>query len=124
MSSTTAYGTRRASRPRFSLGIAAPSQDAKTAPQSTRRMELRVLGEGRRALRDGNAALADSLLTQARSLWRGAAYVDVAYDDFARGEAERLEELRLVALEEWAEARLRLGRERDVAPELVAAAGD
>src|SRR2546423_7703189 len=44
MSSTTAYGTRRASRPRFSLGIAAPSQDAKAAPQSARRMELRVLG--------------------------------------------------------------------------------
>ena len=84
----------------------------------------RLLDEGRRALRDGNAALADSLLTRARALWRGAAYADVAYDDFARPEAERLEELRLIALEEWAEARLRLGRHGEVAAELVAAAGE
>lgn len=84
----------------------------------------RLLTEGRRALRGGNAALADSLLTRARALWRGAAYADVAYDDFARREAERLEELRLVALEEWADARLRRGRHADIAAELVAAVGD
>jgi predicted ATPase/DNA-binding SARP family transcriptional activator len=82
----------------------------------------RLVGEGRQALRDGNAQLAESLLTRARGLWRGSAYADVAYDDFARTEAERLEELRLVAFEEWADAQLRLGRHADVAAELVAVA--
>jgi predicted ATPase/DNA-binding SARP family transcriptional activator len=84
----------------------------------------RLLAEGRRALRGENAALADSLLTRARALWRGAAYAEVAYDDFARAEAERLEELRLAALEEWAEARLRLGRHHELAADLIAAAGE
>ena len=31
--------------------------------------------------------------------WRGPAYADVMYEDFARSEAERLEEMRLAALE-------------------------
>ena len=33
------------------------------------------------------------------SLWRGRAYGELAYEDFARAESERLEEFRLVALE-------------------------
>mgnify|MGYP003559591004 CR=1 FL=1 len=44
-------------------------------------------------------ALAASLSERALALWRGPALADVAYDDFARPEALRLEELRLVALD-------------------------
>ena len=45
--------------------------------------------------RAGNPALAASMLRRALALWRGQAYGDFAYEGFARGEAERLEELRL-----------------------------
>jgi predicted ATPase/DNA-binding SARP family transcriptional activator len=78
----------------------------------------RLLGDGRAAILDGNAALAVSLLRRALALWRGLAYGEFAYEEFARGEAERLEELRLVALEERISAELALGRHGDVLPEL------
>jgi len=38
-------------------------------------------------------------LWEALSMWRGAALADLAFEPFATGEAARLEELRLVALE-------------------------
>jgi predicted ATPase/DNA-binding SARP family transcriptional activator len=78
----------------------------------------RLLSEGRAASRERNPALAASLLRRALGLWRGQAYGDFAYEEFARAEAERLEELRLVALEERIEAELALGRHDDLLPEL------
>jgi predicted ATPase/DNA-binding SARP family transcriptional activator len=78
----------------------------------------RLLVESRAASREGNPALAASLLRRALGLWRGQAYGDFAYEEFARAEAERLEELRLVALEERIEAELALGRHDDLLPEL------
>jgi predicted ATPase/DNA-binding SARP family transcriptional activator len=78
----------------------------------------RLLAEGRSALREGNGALAASLLERALALWRGRAYADFAYEDFARAEVERLEELRLVALEERVAAQLELGRHADVLGEV------
>jgi predicted ATPase/DNA-binding SARP family transcriptional activator len=78
----------------------------------------RLLAEGRAAALDGNARLAVSLLRRALALWRGPAYGELAYEQFARGEAERLEELRLVALEERIAAELQLSRHGDVLPEL------
>jgi len=78
----------------------------------------RLLSQGRAASRERNPALAASLLRRALGLWRGQAYGDFAYEEFARAEAERLEELRLVALEERIEAELALGRHDDLLPEL------
>ena len=52
---------------------------------------------------------ADELLGEALALWRGPAWAEFADDDFARPEAVRLEELRLAALEDRAEAALRRG---------------
>src|SRR6266545_3580506 len=78
----------------------------------------RLLSEGRAASREGNPALAASLLRRALGLWRGKAYGDFAYEEFARAEAERLEEVRLAALEERIEAELALGRHDDLLPEL------
>ncbi|WP_394618804.1 BTAD domain-containing putative transcriptional regulator [Lentzea sp. JNUCC 0626] len=49
------------------------------------------------------------LLTDALELWRGAAFADFAEQTFARAEITRLEEHRLVAAEELAQARLELG---------------
>jgi DNA-binding SARP family transcriptional activator len=83
----------------------------------------RLLAEGKKAARAGNPALAASLLRRALALWRGQAYGEFAYDDFARVEAERLEELRLVATEERIEAELQLGRHVELLPELRSLAG-
>jgi DNA-binding SARP family transcriptional activator/ABC-type transport system substrate-binding protein/streptogramin lyase len=51
-------------------------------------------------------------------LWRGAPLADLAYEDFALTEIQRLEELRLVATEERIEAELALGRHHALVPEL------
>ncbi len=50
-----------------------------------------------------------AMLDEALGLWRGAAFAEFAHEDFARGEAARLEELRLAAVEEWLEAMLCAG---------------
>jgi predicted ATPase/DNA-binding SARP family transcriptional activator len=81
-----------------------------------------LVADGRAALREGNALLAVSLLRRALGLWRGRAYGEIAYEEFARAEAERLEELRLLALEERIEAELALGRHVQLLPELRALA--
>jgi DNA-binding SARP family transcriptional activator len=71
----------------------------------------RQIGDATAALGAGNAPLAASLAERALALWRGAALADVAYEEFARAEAERLEELRLVGLELHLDAQLQLGRD-------------
>ena len=78
----------------------------------------RLLAEARTSLAEGNATLADSLLGRALSLWRGDAYGELGYEDFARAEAERLEELRQVAIEEGIEAGFALGRHEELLAEL------
>jgi predicted ATPase/DNA-binding SARP family transcriptional activator len=84
----------------------------------------RLLAQARDALREGNPALARSLLARALALWRGAAYGELAYEDFARAEADRLEELRLVALEERIEAQLALGQHDELLAELDSLAAE
>ena len=78
----------------------------------------RLLREGKEAMSDGNPALAASVLGRALGLWRGQAYGELAYEEFVRAEAERLEELRLVCLEARLEAGLALGQQDDLLPEL------
>ena len=75
----------------------------------------RLVGEGRRALDDGAAAEAADALDEALGLWRGPALAEFAFDDFARDEIERLEELRLGATEDRIESLLRLGRHGELA---------
>ncbi len=70
----------------------------------------RLTNEGRRLLHDGDANAAAGSLREALALWRGEALADVAYEPFARVDAERLEELRLAGLEDRIDADLALGR--------------
>jgi predicted ATPase/DNA-binding SARP family transcriptional activator len=84
----------------------------------------RLIGECATARRDGNPALAASLAEQALALWRGRAYGELAYEDFASAESERLEELRLVAREERLEAELALGGHVEVLGEVLALADE
>ncbi|HUR06588.1 MAG TPA: BTAD domain-containing putative transcriptional regulator [Nonomuraea sp.] len=70
-----------------------------------------------RAGRTGDPLVRQALLTEALGLWRGTPYAE--FGDFARAAADRLEEQRLVALEELAETRLDLGDHGALAAELA-----
>jgi YVTN family beta-propeller protein len=78
----------------------------------------RALSRAREELARGDVAVAGDLLRGALGLWRGPPLADFAYEDFAQDEIDRLEELRLAALEERVEADLALGRHAELAPEL------
>jgi WD40 repeat protein/DNA-binding SARP family transcriptional activator len=71
-----------------------------------------------RALADGSAQAAGSMLREALGLWRGRAFEEFLDTDFAVAEADRLAELRLAAVEDRIEAELRLGRHRELVAEL------
>jgi DNA-binding SARP family transcriptional activator len=75
---------------------------------------------GAHALEAGDAAQAADQLREALALWRGPALADFAYAGFAQAEVERLQGLRLAALEERIDADLALGREVALVPELEA----
>lgn len=77
----------------------------------------RLLDEAARAGANGDPARVSSLVEQALALWRGQAYGELGYEDFVRGEAERLEELRLSVVEMKLEALLQLGRDDQVRAE-------
>ncbi|MDJ0663246.1 MAG: BTAD domain-containing putative transcriptional regulator, partial [Acidimicrobiia bacterium] len=71
-----------------------------------------------RAIRESDPASALKLLHDAIGLWRGGAYADFMYEEFAHLEVERLEELRRAALEERLEVLLAMGRHNEMLPEL------
>ena len=77
-----------------------------------------LVGEGRAARIRGDPVAARRLLDDALGLWRGPALSDVRFESFAQGEIARLEELRVVALEERIEARLSQGEHALVVHEL------
>ena len=66
----------------------------------------------------GGASAAVATLDAALGLWRGPAFAEFAYDDFARAEATRLEELRITAVEDRVDAKLALGRHEELIGEL------
>jgi DNA-binding SARP family transcriptional activator len=75
---------------------------------------------GGTALDEANFTQASALLAEALGVWRGAALADFTYDDFARGEIERLQELRLATIEDRFDADLALGRHAELVAELRA----
>jgi DNA-binding SARP family transcriptional activator len=82
-----------------------------------RRFEI-LAAEGRDALATGDAGRAAERLMQALARWRGAAYLEVADEPWARAEAGRLEELRLAAIEDRIDAELLLGHHAALVGEL------
>jgi WD40 repeat protein/DNA-binding SARP family transcriptional activator len=97
-------------QPGYLLRVAPGALDA------TRFEEL--IAKARRALSDGQADAAASLLGEALGLWRGQAFEEFTDSDVAATEADRLAELRLGAVEDRLEADLRLGRHRELVAEL------
>jgi predicted ATPase/DNA-binding SARP family transcriptional activator len=77
-----------------------------------------LAGRGRKALLDGDAAIAAKLIDEALGLWRGDALDDFAYASFAHVEAARLEDLRVGAFEDLMEARLALGEHTELTAQL------
>ena len=80
----------------------------------------RLLALGREHLADGDAGQAARDFRAALALWRGPALADLRFEPFAVAEADRLEELRLHALEYRIEADLALGAGSELVPELEA----
>ena len=83
-----------------------------------------LLTEGRDQLAAGEPDRAAVTLTNALALWRGPPLTDFAYEPFAQAAIARLEQRRLVCLEERIEADLALARHEDVIAELEALVRD
>jgi DNA-binding SARP family transcriptional activator/tetratricopeptide (TPR) repeat protein len=79
--------------------------------------------EGHRLLEAGRPAAAAGVLREGLALWRGPALVEVADEAFAQAERNRLEELRVAALEDRLAADLDLGGHAAVVAELEGLAG-
>ncbi len=79
-----------------------------------------LLSEGHAALEEHDFERAARLLREAQSTWRGRPLADLEFERFARIDIERLEELRLAALEDLIEAELALGRHAMLIAELEA----
>ncbi|GAA4687400.1 hypothetical protein GCM10023215_23900 [Pseudonocardia yuanmonensis] len=78
----------------------------------------RLVEQGRSALAGDDPERAAELLDRAAELWRGPALADLPDAPFVRTEAARLEELRLGAAEDRADAELALGRHAGLVAEL------
>jgi predicted ATPase/DNA-binding SARP family transcriptional activator len=78
----------------------------------------RTVAAGRDALAAGRAAAAADLLREALALWRGDPLAEFAWAPFAPAERDRLEELRMAALELRIEADLAAGRHAELVAEL------
>jgi len=98
--------------PGYALRTAAEAVDAG-------RFEVAVAESGRLlATGDGAGALART--EEALALWHGPAYAEFAAEPWARAEIDRLDELRMLAVERRAEALLALGRAAEAASDLGA----
>jgi predicted ATPase/DNA-binding SARP family transcriptional activator len=82
-----------------------------------------LAAKGREHLAAGRIDEAARRLRSALALWRGPALAAFEYEPWARGEGERLEELRLACLEDRIDADLRLGHHTELVGELEALVG-
>ena len=82
-----------------------------------------LVGEGHRLLEAGRPAAAARVLREGLGLWRGPALAEVADEGFAQAERNRLEELRVAALEDRLAADLDLGGHAAAVAELEELAG-
>jgi WD40 repeat protein/DNA-binding SARP family transcriptional activator len=78
----------------------------------------RQVADAREALADADPDAAAESLRAAEALWEGRALSDLEFEAIMHVEVERLEELRLAAIEERIEAELALGRQLALVPEL------
>ncbi|WP_430500956.1 BTAD domain-containing putative transcriptional regulator [Micromonospora trifolii] len=98
-----------------------PGYALKAAPEAVDagRFEAAV-AEAARLLAAGRPTPALAALDTALGLWRGPAYADCANESWAVAEINRLDELRMLAVERRAEALLAVGRPDEAAADLPA----
>ena len=77
-----------------------------------------LVADGHEGLATGDGAKAADSLRAAERLWEGRPLADLEFEPFARVEVERLEELRLAAVEVRIDAELSLGRQLALVSEL------
>jgi WD40 repeat protein/DNA-binding SARP family transcriptional activator len=78
----------------------------------------RLVADAREALADADPDAAAESLHAAEALWEGRPLADLEFEAIMHVEVERLEELRLAAIEERIESELALGRQLALVPEL------
>lgn len=112
---------RPARRPARLLVTAPPGYALRADPEAVdaRRFAGAVARGGALLTEDRPGAALDGL-EEALGWWRGPAYAEFTAYPWARAEADRLEGLRLLAVERHAEALLALGRAGDAVPALEA----
>ncbi|WP_030489311.1 BTAD domain-containing putative transcriptional regulator [Micromonospora chokoriensis] len=98
-----------------------PGYVLKAAPDAVDAGQFEAaVGETAPLLAAGRPAPALAALDRALGLWRGPAYADCANETWAVAEINRLNELRMLAVERRAEALLALGRPDEAAADLPA----
>ncbi|WP_433393324.1 BTAD domain-containing putative transcriptional regulator [Micromonospora sp. KLBMP9576] len=103
------------------LVTAPPGYALRAAPEAVDAWRFEAaLGEAGGLLAAGDAAVALERLDDVLALWRGPAYAQFAGEPWARAEIDRLDELRMLAVERRAEALLALGRSAEAASGLRA----
>ncbi|MFI7604989.1 BTAD domain-containing putative transcriptional regulator [Micromonospora sp. NPDC049366] len=112
-------------RPARLLVTAPPGYALHLAPDAVDawRFEAAVRESGE-LIAAGSAGSALAALDTALALWRGPAYAEYADQPWARAEIDRLDELRMLAVERRAEALLASGRAAEAATELRAYTAD
>ncbi|MFE6199257.1 BTAD domain-containing putative transcriptional regulator [Streptomyces sp. NPDC057838] len=102
-----------------SMRHATPGYQLEMSPEDTdvHRFES-LVASGRTHFSAGDLARARSDLDRAMALWTDTPYSELASYDFAALEATRLDQLRLQALQIWADACLNLGAHDEVVREL------
>ncbi|MFI6780249.1 BTAD domain-containing putative transcriptional regulator [Micromonospora sp. NPDC050276] len=98
-----------------------PGYVLRTAPDAVDAGQFEAaVGEAAPLLAAGRPAPALTALEAALALWRGPAYADCANEPWAVAEINRLNELRMLAVQRRAEALLALGRPDEAAADLPA----
>ncbi|MDQ6804861.1 MAG: winged helix-turn-helix domain-containing protein [Actinomycetota bacterium] len=117
-------------RRRLAMAAAAPGEERLLTEASGYRLKVaageldseRFEGLLQRAsglIAAGGSEPATEMLRDALALWRGGAFSDFEYEEFAQAEIARLSELRVVAVEQRIAAELELGRSELVIGELA-----
>jgi DNA-binding SARP family transcriptional activator/Tfp pilus assembly protein PilF len=103
------------------LTTSPPGYELRVAPATVDAGRFEALAAaGRRALGEGDARLASARLTEGLELWRGNAYAEFQGGSAVAVEGARLDELRLVAVEDRIAAALALGQSGPLVGELEA----
>ena len=105
---------RTASSSRGRRAISCCSRPVSSTPRASSAVSTRA----RRALARGDADTASRALHEGLALWRGPPLTDLHYHDAGQADIARLEELRLGAQEDLADAELALGRHSEVVGDL------